>query len=140
MQSGLPPLAKMPRFFGWLCMASVVVAFQSAGAEELIQQIRSSTPEERAQAQAEVLADVLDLDAVQTEQLVEINLKYSNRVQQLVDRGVEDTVVFVAIQGFAGQKDDEIKTLLTNEQIRRYEAYKRNLRKIIEDVIQNRNR
>lgn len=107
---------------------------------DVIEQIQSSTPQERAEAQADVLSDVLELNAEQTEKLIQINLKYSSRVQKLIDKGVEDTVMFISIQEFGQEKDEEIKELLTKEQVRRYEAHKANLRKMVEDVIQKRNR
>lgn len=107
---------------------------------DIIEQIENSTPLQRAEAQAEVLADVLELSPEQTEKLKQINLKYSKRVQQMIDKGVEDTVMFISIQEFAQEKDKEIEDLLTKEQVRRYQTHKANLRKIVEDVIQKRNR
>ena len=125
-------------FFTLAVSVSPLWAWGQSG--DIIEQIQNSTPLERAEAQAEVLSEVLELSPEQTEQLIQINLKYSNRVQKLIDKGVEDTVMFISIQEFAQEKDEEIKNLLTNEQMHRYEMHKSGLRKIVEDVIQKRNR
>ncbi len=121
-----------------LCLFSIWAWAQPSG--DIIQQIENSTPLERALAQAEVLTDVLGLSPEQTEKLIKINLKYSNRVQRLIEKGVEDTVMLISAQEFAQEKDEEIKNLLTKEQLRRYERHKAKLRKIVRDVIQERNR
>lgn len=116
------------------------VAGAWAQSTDIIEQIKAASPQERAEAQAEVLVDVLDLTPEQVEQLVEINLKYSTQIQQLLDKGVQDTVLFTSIQEFSRRKDSEIKDLLTKEQVRRYEAHKANLEKMVEDVIQKRDK
>ena len=105
---------------------------------DIIEQIKSASPQERAEAQAEVLTDVLELTSRQAERLVEINLKYSNQIQQMIDKGVQDTVLFTSIQELSGRKDEEIKGLLTKEQVHRYEAHKANLQKMVEEVIKKR--
>lgn len=126
------------------CWTVFGLIFSVAGAwaqsTDIIEQIKAASPQERAEAQAEVLVDVLDLSPEQVEQLVEINLKYSTQIQQLLDKGVQDTVLFTSIQEFSRRKDSEIKDLLTKEQVRRYEAHKANLEKIVEDVIQKRDK
>lgn len=122
------------------CCITLASTWAWAQSGDIIEQIENSTPLQRAEAQAEVLSDVLELSPEQTEKMVQINLKYSNRVQQLIEKGVEDTVMFVSIQEFAQEKDEEISDLLTKEQLQRYQAHKANLQKIVKDVIQKRNR
>lgn len=123
-----------------LLLTMLCTGWAAAQSADVMEDIKNSTAQERAEAQAEVLSDVLKLDPKQKQQLIEVNLKYSEQVQQLIDKGAEDTVVFVAIQQYARVKDDEIKALLTEDQIKRYEDHKARLRRIIEDVIQYRNR
>ena len=103
---------------------------------DIIEQIKSTSPQQRAEAQAEVLTDVLELTPNQAEKLVEINLRYSSQIQQMIDNGVQDTVLFTSIQEFSRRKDEEIKGLLTKDQVQRYEAHKANLQKMVQDVIQ----
>ena len=106
----------------------------------LADQFYDTTPLERAEAQAEVLADVLELDERQTGELIQINLKYSKRVQTLIDQGASDAILYHEIQKFSEAKDEAILAMLTDEQKERYADYKAKLRRIIEDVIQRRNR
>ena len=106
----------------------------------LADQFYNTTPLERAEAQAEVLSDVLKLDPKQTVDLIQINLKYSKRIQTLIDQGASDAILYHEIQKFSEAKDKAILAMLTNEQKERYAEYKANLRQIIEDVIQRRNR
>ena len=123
-----------------LCGLALISTLSWGQSGDILEQIRHSTPLERAEAQAEVLSDVLGLTPQQSGELIQINLKYSTRIQALMDKGVEDTVLYLNIQEFADAKDNEIKALLTNQQVRRYEAHKAKLRQIVEDVIQMRNR
>lgn len=106
----------------------------------LADQFYNTTPLERAEAQAEVLSDVLKLDLKQTVDLIQINLKYSKRIQTLIDQGASDAILYHEIQKYSEAKDEAILAMLTNEQKERYAEYKANLRQIIEDVIQRRNR
>ena len=125
------------RNYHWMLFGLILIAVTGwAQSTDIIEQIKNASPQERAEAQTEVLADVLDLTPQQVEQLVEINLKYTTQIQQLIDKEVQDTVLFTSIQEFSRRKDEEIKDLLTNEQVLRYEAHKASLQKIVEDVIQ----
>lgn len=123
-----------------MCVLALISSALWGQSADVLEQIQNSTPLERAEAQAEVLTDVLDLNPRQSGEVVRINLKYSTRIQALMDKGVEDTVLFINIQEFAAAKDKEIQALLTKQQVRRYEAHKAKLRQIVEDVIQMRNR
>ena len=125
-----------PRNYQWMLFGFILIAATGwAQSKDIIEQIKNASPQERAEAQTEVLADVLDLTPRQVEQLVEVNLKYSTQIQQLIDKEVQDTVLFTTIQEFSRRKDEEIKDLLTKEQVLRYEAHKANLQKMVEDVI-----
>ena len=121
----------------WLILSSGPGWAQST---DIIEQIQSSSPRERAEAQAYVLADVLDLSPRQTRKLTDINLKYSNRIQKLMDEGADESVLFAEIEKSSLAKDEEIFALLTKTQARRYEAHKAKLRRIVEDLIEKRNR
>ena len=123
-----------------LTFLSFVLLVTGAWAQsgDIIEQIKSTSPQERAEAQAEVLTDVLQLTPRQAEKLVEINLNYSNQIQQMIDQGVQDTVLFTSIQELSKRKDEEIKGLLTKDQIHRYEAHRANLQKMVDDVIRKR--
>ena len=123
-----------------LTFLSLVLLVTGAWAQsgDIIEQIKSTSPQERAEAQAEVLTDVLELTPNQAQKLVEINLNYSNQIQQMIDKGVQDTALFTSIQELSKRKDEEIKGLLTKDQVHRYDAHKANLQKMVEDVIQKR--
>ncbi len=123
-------------FCGLLLSAAAAHA-QNPG---LADQFYATTPLQRAEAQTEVLADVLELNPEQTGELVEINLKYSKKIQRLINQGASDAILYHEIQKYSQAKDEEIVDLLTNEQAERYAEYKAKLRRIIEDVIQRRNR
>ena len=118
-------------------LAAVAAHGQVTG---LADQFYNTTPLERAEAQAEVLSDVLKLDARQTADLIQVNLKYSKRIQTLIDQGASDAILYHEIQKFSEAKDEAILAMLTKEQKERYAEYKAKLRQIIEDVIQRRNR
>lgn len=120
-----------------LMLAAAAAHGQNTG---LADQFYNTTPLERAEAQAEVLAEVLQLDPEQTGDLIKINLKYSKRIQTLINQGASDAILYHEIQKHSEAKDEAILAMLTNGQKQRYAEYKAKLRRIIEDVIQRRNR
>jgi len=126
----------------WITFFALILAVSAVHAQstELVDQFYNTTPRERAEAQTEVLADVLKLDPRQAGELVEIILKYSKRVQRLINQGASDAILYHEVQKFSEARDQEIVALLTKEQVVRYEEYKARLRKIVADVIQRRNR
>jgi hypothetical protein len=126
----------------WATVFGLFLALGVARAQntELVDQFYDTTPLERAEAQAEVLVDVLELDPSQAGELVPIILKYSSKIQRLIRQGASDAILYHEIQKFSGAKDKEIVALLTKEQVVRYQDYKARLRKIVADVIQRRNR
>jgi len=126
----------------WGAVLGLVLATGAAHAQntELIDQFYDTTPLERAEAQAEVLADVLKLDPRQAGELIPIIVKYSKKVQRLITQGASDAILYNEIQKFSEAKDAEIVALLTDEQAERYQDYKSRLRRIIADVIQQRNK
>lgn len=128
-------------FIHVLAVCGLMLASTAYGQKTgLADQFYNTTPLERAEAQAEVLADVLQLGPEQTGDLIQINLKYSKRIQTLIDQGASDAILYHEIQKFSETKDAAILAMLTDEQKERYAEYKAKLRRIIEDVIQRRNR
>jgi hypothetical protein len=124
----------------WMSPVFWTTGIAQAQKTNLVDQLYDTTPLERAEAQTEVLVDVLQLDPQQAGKMVEINLKYSKRVQALINQNASDAVLYHEIQQFSEAKDNEILALLTEEQAVRYAEYKAKLRKIVADVIQRRNR
>jgi hypothetical protein len=126
----------------WVTVFGLILAVGAAHGQntELIDQFYDTTPLERAEAQAEVLVDVLELDPRQAGELVPIILKYSKKIQRLIRQGASDAVMYHEIQKFSDAKDEEIVALLTKEQVVRYQDYKAKLRRIVADVIQRRNK
>lgn len=126
----------------WATVFGLILGLASAHAQntELVDQYYDTTPLERAEAQVEVLADVLELDPQQAGALVPIILKYSKKVQSLINQVASDAILFHEIQKFSDSRDKEIIALLTKEQQVRYQEYKARLRKIVADVIQRRNK
>ena len=126
----------------WAAVFGLILGLATAHAQntELVDQYYDTTPLERAEAQVEVLADVLELDPQQAGALVPIILKYSKKVQRLINQVASDAVLFHEIQKFSDSRDREIVALLTKEQQVRYQEYKARLRKIVADVIQRRNK
>lgn len=126
--------------FCWIIPGFAEFGTAHAQKADLVDQLYNTTPRERAEAQTEVLSDVLKLDPQQAGEMVEINLKYSKKVQTLINQGASDAILYHEIQQFSESKDNEILAMLTDEQAVRYAEYKAKLRKIVADVIQRRNR
>ena len=84
------------------------------------------TPESRAQQADEMMTKGLGLNDQQIRKVKEINLRYSNRIEQeVVKQALSDWSKYRKIMQIQSDKDAELKPILTSEQYDKYES-KRN--------------
>ncbi len=84
------------------------------------------TPESRAQQADEIMSKGLGLNDQQIKKVKEINLRYSNRIEQeVVKSAMSDWSKYRKIMQIQSDKDAELQPILTQEQYDKYES-KRN--------------
>lgn len=90
--------------------------------------LESTTPEERATIQTELLTDKLTLTENQKDQLAEVNLKYAEQMEAVIKGGASKWKMYRTAKRFEKEKDEELKALFNVEQFSAYLDYKEQLR------------
>ncbi|MEZ5039817.1 MAG: hypothetical protein R2828_07995 [Saprospiraceae bacterium] len=90
--------------------------------------LESTTPEERAAVQTELLGEKLALDTAQLTQLRTINLKYAEKMEPVIKGNSSNWNKYRTATRFDKEKDVELKGLLSAAQFEAYQAYKAKLR------------
>lgn len=90
--------------------------------------LESTTPEERATVQTELLEKKLALDTAQLTQLSTINLKYAEKMEPVIKGNSSNWNKYRTATRFDKEKDVELKALLSATQFEAYQAYKAQLR------------
>jgi hypothetical protein len=105
------------------CMLLLLGSLAMAQLDEL----KNSTPEERATLQTDWMKTNLSLDEKATAAVSAINLKYAKEMQALMDSSSPRLEKLMTFRRNSAAKDTEIRTLLTPEQYSQYEQKKSEL-------------
>lgn len=105
----------------------VVLGARVAGAGEL-DELKDTTPAERATAQTVMMKTRLGLDDAQLAQVAAINTKYAERMEPVI-KGTEGTLGKLRdARAIEEQKEGELKTVLSSDQFATFQAAKEDMR------------
>lgn len=107
-----------------LLFCSLLLLLTPVFASAKMDEIRNSTPEQRAQMQTKWMESNLSLDSAASASVSAINLKYARETQALIS---SDTPKFQKLMTFrknSEAKDGELKSLFTPEQYSLYQQKK----------------
>lgn len=93
--------------------------------------LKNSTPEERAQFQTEWMESELSLDSTVVPTVYDINLKYANKMESIKNSGGRRYQKFQQMKSLSEDKDNELKKIFTKEQYNTYLARKNEAREEI---------
>jgi len=100
-----------------------------------MEKLKSSTPEERARLQTEMMKTKLGLTPDQTPKVAAINQKYAQRMEPII-KGQEGPLMRLRQMREVGQaKEAELKGVLSPEQFQKYLAEKQEMREKFEDKL-----
>ena len=122
------------------CIALLVATMSllivvAAGAQNEMEKLKSSTPEERARLQTEMMKVKLSLTPDQTPKVAAINQKYAQRTEPII-KGQEGPLMRLRQMREVGQaKEAELKGVLSPEQFQKYLAEKQEMREKFEDKL-----
>lgn len=106
-----------------------------------MEDLKQSTPEQRAKSQTEYLKTNLQLDDQQTQQVADINLKYAQKMESVIKGGSGKFAKMKAAKNINAQKEAEYKQVLTNEQYKKYAELKAEMKgKMKENMKQRKTR
>ncbi|HMB35844.1 MAG TPA: hypothetical protein VKV41_17505 [Methylomirabilota bacterium] len=124
-----------PTFIALLAAAMSLLIVAAAGAQNEMEKLKSSTPEERARLQTEMMKTKLSLTPDQTPKVAAINQKYAQRMEPII-KGQEGPLMRLRQMREVGQaKEAELKGVLSPEQFQKYLAEKQEMREKFEDKL-----
>ena len=124
-----------PTFIALLVAAMSLLIVVAAGAQNEMEKLKSSTPEERARLQTEMMKVKLSLTSDQTPKVAAINQKYAQRMEPII-KGQEGPLMRLRQMREVGQaKEAELKGVLSPEQFQKYLAEKQEMREKFEDKL-----
>ena len=124
-----------PTFIALLVAAMSLLIVVAAGAQNEMEKFKSSTPEERARLQTEMMKTKLGLTPDQTPKVAAINQKYAQRMEPII-KGQEGPLMRLRQMREVGQaKEAELKGVLSPEQFQKYLAEKQEMREKFEDKL-----
>jgi len=124
-----------PTSIALLVAAMSLLIVVAAGAQNEMEKLKSSTPEERARLQTEMMKAKLGLTTDQTPKVAAINQKYAQRMEPII-KSQEGPLMRLRQMREVGQaKEAELKGVLSPEQFQKYLAEKQEMREKFEDKL-----
>lgn len=99
---------------------------------------KNSTPEERAEFQTEWMKSALSLDSVVIPSVYSINLKYSKKMQSIMNSGGTKIQKYREFKTFSDAKDAELKNIFTKDQYKIYQQRKEEMKQKVKERIQEK--
>ena len=128
-------MEQRPTFIALLVAAMSLLIVVAADAQNEMEKLKSSTPEERARLQTEMMKVKLGLTPDQTPKVAAINQKYAQRMEPII-KGQEGPLMRLRQMREVGQaKEAELKGVLSPEQFQKYLAEKQEMREKFEDKL-----
>ena len=128
-------MEQRPTFIALLVAVMSLLIVVAAGAQNEMEKLKSSTPEERARLQTEMMKVKLALSPDQTPKVAAINQKYAQRMEPII-KGQEGPLMRLRQMREVGQaKEAELKGVLSPEQFQKYLAEKQEMREKFEDKL-----
>jgi hypothetical protein len=129
------------RFPSTVCSFVIVLGLLSAAtvvASEL-DQLKGTTPAERATAQTAMMKAKLGLTDEQAAKISAINLKYAEKMDPIIKGSEGPLMKMKDARAVETQKEDELKALLSPDQFQKFQAAKEEMReRLFEQIQQHR--
>lgn len=108
---------------------SMLSGFAASAQDRLEKLMNDTTPEERAEMQTDNMKETLSLTSDQVDEVREINLTYARKIQNAYDASGSKVQRLRKIRTLAGEKDGELKKVLTSSQYTTYREKKEEMKK-----------
>jgi len=123
----------------WL-VTSTAKAQDNTKQQEVAELIKNSTPEQRAKLQTKMMTTKLVLDTVTSQKVYAINLKANQKLDPIL-KGDASTGRFAKLRQMKSiddDKDKELKSTLTADQYKQYEAMKEEMKEKMKEKMQEK--
>lgn len=110
----------------------------TALAQDRLQAMKNTTPEQRAQMQTAMMKNKLQLDTLQVNKIQAINLNYARKMEPVLKGDGGKLAKFKQAHDLETAKDKELKMVFTAEQYKQYEAFKQQMKEQIMDRMKSK--
>ena len=118
---------------GWIAVAVLVMA--ASVAAEGLDDLKATTPAERAAAQTAMMKAKLGLTDDQLPKIEALNEKYAEQMDPIIKGSDGPLLKMHAVKGVEDQKETELKGILSSDQFQQFQAMKSEMRdKIMERI------
>ena len=115
--------------------AVLLTAFAFSASAQL-DKLKSTTPEQRAGMQTDLMKSTLGLTSEQTPKVADINLKYAKRMDPLIKGSADPAAKGRKMEEVDQQKEAELKEVLSPEQFKAFHSAKVQMRQRVEQDIE----
>ena len=126
-------------------LATVILVFAITGMgnfaysqEKLEEFMTETTPEERAQFQTDYMKENLSLTGDQEKKVHDVNVKYAEKMQEAYEAPTNEQQKVKSMKRINGEKEAELKLILSADQYATYEKNKEAMKKKIKERIQEK--
>jgi len=130
----IPKSIKIALSLSLLLFGSILI--NPALAQDKMDMIKNSTPEQRAKMQTSMMKTKLQLDTVQVVKVQAINLAAAQKMDPVIKGDGGKFAKFRQMKEIESTKDKELKKVLTDAQYKQYEAAKDEMKEKMKERLQ----
>jgi hypothetical protein len=119
-----------------LFVITLIICVPHASAQ--LDELKNTTPVERASLQTELMKSMLVLTPEQTQTVTDLNLKYANRMEPIIKGSSSSLTKMFEMRKINNEKETELKRILSSQQWEKFEASRDEMRQQFEDRIGKR--
>lgn len=122
---------------GFLALGILVIALIIGVPQAFAQldELKNTTPVERASLQTELMKSMLALTPEQTQPVADLNLKYANRMEPIIKGPSSSLTKMFEMRKTNNEKETELKRILSSQQWEKFDASRDEMRQQFEDRI-----
>ena len=121
-----------------LGLAVILFIFGIPRAFAQLDELKNTTPAERASLQTELMKSKLTLTAEQTQAVADLNLKYANRMEPIIKGSSNSLSKMFQMRKINNEKETELKRILSPQQWEKFDASRDEMRQQFEAQIEKR--
>jgi hypothetical protein len=119
-----------------LALIALLVGMPQAFAQ--LDELKNTTPAERASLQTELMKSKLALTPEQTQAVADLNLKYANRMEPIIKGSSNSLSKMFQMRKINNEKETELKRILSSQQWQTFDASRDEMRQNFEERIEKR--
>ena len=123
-----------------LAVTALAVVARVPEAAAQLDKLRNTTPAERAGMQTDFMQSKLDLTPDQKRKVTDLNLKYANKMEPVIKGSAGPLARARQMREINGEKETELKGILSPQQWEKYEASRAEMREKFEERIEGGSR